>query len=372
MIKVMHVISDTNIGGAGKYLITICQNIDKDKFQISVVLPKGSLLIPELKETGVNLIEVDGMKDDSKDAKAIKMLKKIIDDNKPDIVHTHASIVARIAGRKSKSKPKIVYTKHCDFEVSKIYNNLIVRKLFGAFTKRYADMVIATSNHSKENLIKQGIKEDMILAIPNGTKGYNTLPEENKKKIRMKYNLTNEFVIGYIARLVELKGHLYLLESVKYLKDNYPNFNFKCMLIGSGEFEEKIKEKIEELDIKDKVILTGFVKDIESIVNILDIQVNCSYLSETTNLALLEGMSIGVPSVATDIGGTPDMIEQNVNGSVVHIKDAEAMAKEIYRIYADKDLYTKMRENSIKIFKEKYTEDKFVRNIEKVYENVLS
>ena len=105
----------------------------------------------------------------------------------------------------------------------------------------------------------------------------------------------------------------------------------------------------------------------EKIVNILDIQVNCSYLSETTNLALLEGMSVGVPSVSSDIGGITDMIENDVNGELVPIKDYESMAKNIYKILSDTNLYNKMRENSVRIFNEKYTQSVFCKNIENVY-----
>ena len=74
----MHVISDTNIGGAGKYLITYCEGRDREKFDIYIVLPKDSLLIAELKPTDVNIIEIDGMEDNSKDVNAIKKLKEII------------------------------------------------------------------------------------------------------------------------------------------------------------------------------------------------------------------------------------------------------------------------------------------------------
>ena len=71
---------------------------------------------------------------------------------------------------------------------------------------------------------------------------------------------------------------------------------------------------------------------IVKILNIFDVQVNCSYLSETTNLALLEGMSIGIPTVATKIGGTPDMITDGKNGYIVPIKDSMQMAERILEI----------------------------------------
>ena len=66
-IKVLNIISDTNIGGAGKCVITYCKNRNVDKFEILVVMPKESLLKPEIEKTGVKVIEIDGLKDKSLD-----------------------------------------------------------------------------------------------------------------------------------------------------------------------------------------------------------------------------------------------------------------------------------------------------------------
>ncbi len=369
-IKVLHVISDTNIGGAGKYLITYCQNRNKDRFDISVLVPKESLLVPELKKTGAHVIEIDGIKDDSKDFKSYKKIKKVIDDIKPDIVHTHASIVGRLASKRSKTKPKIVFSKHCDFEPSKVYSYKLTKKIFGKLNSYLADKIIATSNHSKESLIKQGIKEDLIISIPNGTNGFQRQSNELILKTKEKYNLKNEKTIGYVARLVELKGHKTLFDAIKILKSK-SNIDFKCLVVGDGDYKEELIKYAKELDIEDKVIFTGFIKNVEEILNIIDVQVNCSYLSETTNIALLEGMSLGIPTVATNIGGTPDMIKDDINGYIVDLKDSKEMADKLIKVLNDERLYLKLSENSKKIFNEKYTSTIFAKNIEKVYENLI-
>lgn len=369
-IKVLHVLSDTNIGGAGKYLITYCKNRDKEKYDIKVALPSNSLLIPELKETGVEIIEIDGMRDNSKDFKSYKLIKNVIESELPKIVHTHASLVARLAAKKAKCKPKIIYTKHCDFEPSKLYKYGIVKKMFGNFTKKLADCIIATSEHTKMNLIKQGVDESIIVSIPNGTDGFKRYSKEKIDEIKRKYNINNEKTIGYVARLVELKGHKNLFDAVKIINDN-SNIEFKCLIAGDGDYKEELLKYVEEFKIADKVDFVGFVKDVEEFLNIIDIQVNCSYLSETTNLALIEGMSIGIPSVATNIGGTPDMITDGVNGYVVPIQDPDKLAEKLIDIIHDDELYNKLSVNSEKIFEERYTSDKFAKSIEDVYTKIL-
>lgn len=105
-------------------------------------------------------------------------------------------------------------------------------------------------------------------------------------------------------------------------------------------------------------------------LNIIDIQINASYLSETTNLALLEGMSLGIPTVATKCGGTPKMINDWENGLLVEKADSKALADGIRAILQDKEKLKTMKDKSRKIFKERYTSKVYANNIEKIYKRM--
>ena len=104
MIKVVEVSSDSNIGGAGKCIITFLKYFDRKQFDVSVVLPKNSLLKPEAEALGVKVYEMDNLAEKSLDMKAIGSLKKLFKEIKPDIVHTHASMSARIAAKQCRIK----------------------------------------------------------------------------------------------------------------------------------------------------------------------------------------------------------------------------------------------------------------------------
>lgn len=290
-IKILNIISDTNIGGAGKCIVTYCNNYNREKYEIFVVMPKDSLLKTELQKTGVEIIEIDGLKDKSFEISAIKKIEKIIKDVKPDIVHTHASLSARIAARKCGIN-KIVYTRHCDFPISKVYRFKLVRLLNGYLNEKLADKIIATSELAKENLIKQGISEEKIVVILNGVSKLEEASEEVKENLRKKYEIAEgQKVVGYLARIEELKGHKYFIEAAKLINDKYEG-KYKFLIMGSGTYEETAKDKVRELGLENIVIFTGFIKDVASMLSIVDLQINASYLSETTNLALLEGMSL--------------------------------------------------------------------------------
>ena len=117
MIKVLNIISDSNIGGAGKCVLNFLKYYDRKKFAVKVVVPRGSLLKPEIEKLGTKVIEADGITDKSFDLKAVKNLRKIISRSNPDIVHTHGSLSGRIAAKLCGKK--IIYTRHSVFPVSR-------------------------------------------------------------------------------------------------------------------------------------------------------------------------------------------------------------------------------------------------------------
>lgn len=306
------------------------------------------------------------MKDKSLDIPAIGKLKKIIKEVQPDIVHTHASLSARIAARSYK-KCKIVFTRHCDFPASSKYKYKIVQKINKLLNESLTDKIIATSEMAKENLIKQGLSDSLIETVLNGVDGLKEISLDEKKALKGKYNIKDEIVVGYLARIEELKGHKYFIEAANILKDK----KIKFLIMGSGTYEETAKNMVKELNLEDSVIFTGFIKDVEKTLNIVDIQINASYLSETTNLALLEGMSLGIPTVATKCGGTPKMITDWENGLLVEKASSEALAEGIEKIIENKEKFDKMKETSKKIFKERYTSKVYASNIEKIYESMV-
>ena len=99
MIRVLNIISDTNIGGAGRVLLNYLRYSDRAQFETWVALPRNSLLKPLLEEAGARVLEVDGIADRSFDRGDVKTLKGLIAWERPDLVHTHGCLSGRIAAR---------------------------------------------------------------------------------------------------------------------------------------------------------------------------------------------------------------------------------------------------------------------------------
>ncbi len=368
MKKIIEVSTDTNIGGAGKCLITLIKNFDYSKFGVKVILPPDSLLKPELEKLGAEVIEVEGIAEKSLDIKSIRELKRIFIEEKPDLVHTHASMSARIAARHAGAK--VVYTRHSVFPQSKLLTHFPGKQINGMFNNYYADGIIAVAEAAKENLTDTGVKASKIKVILNGVEGLTPASEAEKNEIRERFGVKgNEKVISIVARLVDIKGHDYFIEAADMLLKS--GVNAKFFIAGTGPYEAELKKKVKNLEREDKIIFTGFISDVDKLMSITDIQVNASFGTEATSLALLEGMSIGVPAVVSDFGGNPGVIKTGENGYVVPKQNSASLKTAIEKLINDEELYKTMSERSKEIFNEIFTAQAMTKNTENLYMKIM-
>ena len=362
MIKAVNVISDTNIGGAGKCVLTFLKYYSKDKIDLTVVIPAGSLLKPEIEKLGGRYMEVDGIADKSLDLKAVGKLLKIFREIKPDIIHCHAAMSARIAGRLF-GKAKIIYTRHSVFEPSAAISKGVGKAINGFVNNVTADRIIAVAEAAKDNIVKTGVDENKITVIKNGVEPLAELPDSEKRKIRSSYNLQDgDFVLGIAARLNEVKGHIYILEALRKLVDD--GISAKLIIAGTGDYEDKIREKIKELELDKNVIMAGFVQDVSGMMNVLSVSVNASFATEATSLALLEGMSLGIPAVVSDFGGNPGVIFEGVNGYLFPAKDSDKMYKKLRLVAKESG---SLAESCKRLFEERFRAEIMTEKIEKLY-----
>ena len=124
-MKILQILTDTNVGGAGIWLLNFLKSYDRENLDVKVVLPKGAILVEEVKKLGNEVIEAEKIADKSFSVPGIKVFKSIFLEEKPDIIHTHACISARIAGRLC--GVKIVNTRHCLEDKKSFPKNIVYR-----------------------------------------------------------------------------------------------------------------------------------------------------------------------------------------------------------------------------------------------------
>ncbi len=369
MIRVLNLISDTNIGGAGRVILTYLRYADRDKFEPVVAIPQGSLLKPSLEEAGVPVYEVDGMADRSYHKDDVAALKALIRQVKPDLVHTHASLSGRIAAKRC--HVPVVYSRHSAFPVPAQLKRPPGRWVNKLLNEHYADHIIAVSPATRDNLTEGGISPKKITVVMNGVAPVEQTSPAERTALREELGLASDaFVFGILARIEDYKGHLCLVHAAKLLKEQGRE-NFRILIAGTGSFEPEVARAVVEMGVSDVVQMLGFRSDVTALLNILDVQLNASYGTEATSMALLEGMSLGLPSIVSNYGGNPYVVEDGGNGLVFPCHDSQALCACMARLMDEPDTLAAMRGRAKELFQQRFTGQVFARSTEQIYLDVL-
>lgn len=364
-IKVMHVLTDSNIGGAGTLLCNTLRCGDGACFDYTVVLPRGSRLIERLRQLPCRIIEVDHGRDRSMDARAIVEYVSLLRREQPDILHTHASLSARIAGRLCRI-PVCLQTRHCVFPLRPWQKNGGFRCLFRWGSRLLSDRVIAVADAARENLLELGMDDEQIAVIINGVMPVRPCEEAEVDALRQQLKLTRvHFVVGMVARLEGYKGQGTLLDAAAQCLRRQPTFRF--LLIGDGSERARYEAQARALGIENCVRFVGFVSDMAPYYALMDVNVNASYGTETSSLALSEGMSVGVPAVASAYGGNPHMVREGENGLLFPPHDADALARALLLLHQDEQLRKRLSVGAKLRYDTHFTAQAMVRQLENVY-----
>lgn len=365
-LKILHVLTDTNIGGAGTLLLNYLHCFDREKYDISVCLPRGAELAPLVEAEGYRVIDLEHGHDRSFENAALREYTKLFRRERPDIVHTHSAFSAKLAAYLAGVKSRI-YTRHCAFEMPKRLTSFPGRQINGLINNTLATQIVAVAAAARDNLTETGVSEKKITVIINGVMPMREATDDECRALRESLNISGgAFVCGIPARLESYKGHSYLIDTVAELKASHPEL--VCIFMGRGSEEDALREKARCAGVEDNIRFAGFVRDLAPYYGIMDLNINCSWGTETSSLALSEGMSVGVPAVVTDFGGNPYMITDGVNGFVVPMKNSHAMAEAICRIIDDRELLRRLGEGALEQYRLKFTAQAMTRNLEKIYD----
>ena len=369
-MKVLMVISDTNIGGAGKWILEYFRYHNKNRFQVKAVVPTGSQLKPLYEDGGLSVIECDGIADVSYQKEGVKNLYRIFKKERPDIVHAHGTMSARVAAAKWGSHVrKIVYTRHSVFEPTGFFTKPIGKLVNRVITALTCHQSIAVCEAAKKNQTDTGVPAKKITVVYNGVKALPMPTAEQRTSARKQFSLSEEdLVFSISARLNPVKGHKYLIEAISKLSDRT---NLKFLIAGTGPEEESLKAMVKERDLQDCVIFTGFLSDVSPLLYATDVLLNCSYGTEACSLAILEAYSLGIPCIATDYGGNPELVQTGINGILFPTNDSDALADAIRTVKENPALISRYGQGAKETYQKGFTVELMAKNTEKVYEELM-
>ncbi|MBR2416346.1 MAG: glycosyltransferase [Bacteroidaceae bacterium] len=291
----------------------------------------------------------------------LKFIYKLIKEIKPDYVHVWT---ARVCLYINLIYPflrfRYIFSSIADANKPSFKNQILLYNT----TYRICDSI--TSN-SMAGLIayKAPLKKSVV--IYNGFNQDRLNPNETGENVRKEFNLDGKKVITMAARLDKSKDFEMFIDIAKEIDKKIANTLF--LIVGRGEKEDVLKQYAKEHDVKN-VIFCGYRKDVEAIYKASDIAVLCTNAfvhAEGVSNSIMEGMACGLPVVATEGGGTNEIIVDGYNGYIVQPKDVNKAVERISELITDNDTYRKLCINAQKTIKEKFTIEEMTKGYIKEY-----
>lgn len=283
-----------------------------------------------------------------------------------DIIHSQwvLSGIPGIFLKKFFGKKMIITTRGAEINIA--IDNLVLRKILQIIFKN-TDF-ITPNNESHVEIIKQlGISETKIKAIPNGI-DLESFKPRNKREIRGKLNLPQDKkIVLFVGWLIERKGVGYLLEAASRIK----NRDVLFLIIGNGILEDSLRMQAKSLGLENiKFLGAKDSKDIPYWMSAADIFVLPS-LSEGRPNVVAEAASSGLPVIATNVNGTPELIDERM-GFLIPPKDSNAIYEKLKILLEDEKLRKRLEKNSRKLIISKiYSWEKCAENYLEIYKKCV-
>ncbi len=365
-MRIMHILSDSNIGGAGILLENLLRHTGLPKEDICVLLPRKAAMGERYRALGVGTEEILSP-DRSFYVRDLPVLLGAIRDFAPDVVHTHASLSGRVAAFLS-GVPVRLATRHCAYPVGR------AGRPFRRLLHRAADSIlttctVATAHAAARNLRELGISPNKIVMIRNGAEPLTPMSRQEREKRRTALGIREDcFCLGMAARLTPVKGQDLLLRAAARLLREGEKLH--VLLVGAGEEQEKLQRLADSLGMTRHVTFTGFAPDTSVYVNLFDAAVNCSRGTETSCLALSEAMSLGIPLVASDFGGNPEMVRNGENGLLFPKDDEGALARAVLRLMRDEVFYRRLSDGARARFEDDCNAARMAAEYDRLYKRL--
>lgn len=332
--KILLVITKGNQGGAQRYVYDLARSLPQRGYETVVAIggESGSWLQNACTALGIRTVTLTSVARDvsvSQDSASLGALVTLFKQERPDIVHLNSSkigllgaVAARLTG-----VPRIIFTAH-----GWAYNekrSLVMRITFWLAHAVSMFLVDVTIANSAATARRAPIKWKLT-AVPLGIENVQFLSKaEARAALAIDPNTT---IYGSVAELHKNKGLDVLIDAVPYMA-----LNAHVFIIGGGEKRAALIAKMTARKLKDRVTLAGHKDDAAELLKAFDIYVQPSR-TESAGYALLEAGLAGLPVVATQVGGIPEIIEDGVTGLLVPPENPRALANALQKLVDDPTL----------------------------------
>ncbi len=364
-MNILHVTFDMRIGGTEMVIKSIVESHASSDFTMSIFCieaPTGPWGV-ELANNGIAVTTHN--RTPGFDKSLITALRKHIKQHNIHVLHCHQYtpwVYGTLAALGLNCK--VLFTEHGRFYPdSTTWKRKWVNPILAFFT----DGFTAISDATRDALATyEFINKKKIELVYNGIKPL--LKTDGAEVLKTELGIANDsLVLGTIARFDPIKNHTMMLEAFSIALKHTPNL--MLVIVGDGDERHTIEQKIEELNLSQHVILTGYQVNPTRYLQIMDMFL-LSSLSEGTSMTLLEAMSLSKPCVVTNAGGNPEIIKHEYNGLVTTNGNPEHFADGIIKMLSKPTINTFGR-NGKKRFNEHFSDNLMVAQYTRIYRAIL-
>ena len=357
MKKILFYTDTPNIGGAEKQMLLLVKHLKQKGFAVSLAYGRYSKikqLHDQFSQWCENIFVLPTI--NKHDPRHYSRLKQILKHGGFDLVHLHlwnpgSCRYAFFAAHHA--RVPIVTTEHDPFELTRmkrvIKNNCL--------KKTNQTITISRDNYQLLNEY-YAVSDEQLNLVHNGIEIERFLNNQEKAKLPIH---DNNVVVTCIAELHPRKGHKYLLHAFQKIQLEAPKV--QLILVGTGPLERELREKFGD---NSNIHFLGWRNDIPQILKASDIFILPS-LKEAFGLVLLEAMASGVITIATDNGGTIDIIEHGHSGYLIPPSNIDKIVQTIFTILQNPDQKRDIEKTALKRVQENFTVERMVEKIIKIY-----
>jgi len=400
MKKILYLITQSEIGGAQRYILDLARAL-KGEFEITVAFGSPSPWNLNHKETKGKPFEQGELAtrlaeenipfhilphvvrtiSPLSDIRAIFEIAKLIKKIRPDIVHLNSSKISILGSLAAKLCSMlrvpcyVVYTVHgwVFNEPEARWKNILFR-FAEKFTARFKDKIICIDRLDYGIALEDlKLPDNKLSIIYHGLdlNRYNFRPREEARKA-LAANLpagsfaADTIIVGSIGNLYATKGFEYFIEAMEKVVSGL-NLPIKAVIIGEGPERDELQKLISKKSaLKGKMYLSGGITNAAELLPAFDYYLNTS-VKEGFPYSILEAMAAGLPIVASEVGGIPDMITDRENGLLVAAKNSEAIATRLLNLMSDEDLRQALIEQAIYDARNRFTLGYMIEETKKLY-----
>ena len=363
------------LGGAETLALYLAEALDAERYERTLCVTRwddeaakqepARTAIEALRKSGVRILGIERRSRASVGAwwPLIRFLRR----ERIDVIHAHkfgSNVWAVLFGRLTRV-PVIVAHEHMwSYEDSGPIRHWLDR----AWIARGADALVAVSEEGRRQMIElEGVRPQDVLYIRNGVPD---VPAGMRMKVRGELGISGDApVVGTVAQLRPEKALEVLVAAAAKLRATTPDLH--VLIAGDGLERPRLERMIESEGLGESVHLLGYRRDVPDILAALDVAVCCSDF-EGGPLSVMEYMDAGLATVATEVGGLPELIEPGLTGALVPARDPDALATAIDALLRDPEGRREMGARARERRRADYALDTWVGRMEELYEELLA